>query len=36
MNRSVVPLGTKETGSMEMVPKLARPLEELGKLYSSQ
>lgn len=36
MNRNVVPLGTKETESLEMVPKLVRPLEELNKPYSSQ
>jgi len=36
MDRSVVPLGTKETGSMAVVPKLVRPLEELRKVYSSQ
>lgn len=36
MNRNVVPLGTKETESLEMVPKLVRRLEELNKPYSSQ
>lgn len=36
VNGHVIPLETKETACMEMVPKAVRPLEGLRKLYSYQ